>query len=233
MKNFEFELLSKSKLLYIAEKSSTSRFVTESLNEVFEVINIADSTSKALEIYYNKKPDFILTDINFPKMNIINFIQNLRKYDRSTQIALTYSYSDMYKVLNVVELDISKILVKPLTKPDLELLLIAFSRRYKVNESYELAPFWKFEPNSYQIISPSFTFTLTKKECTFLSFLVKKKKIVTYTQMKHNLWIYSEMNDNVIHTFIKNIRKKLPKRTLITVKGVGYKLSNYQEKVKT
>ena len=220
------ENLSTSSLLYITGESNTSLFVIESLNHVFETILLASNEQEALEIYHEKHPSFILADINFPKMNVIGFLKNLRQIDTSTQIALTYSFDDIYKILKIVELDITKIIVKPITLLDLDNLLETFYKRHTGIKTYIIAPFWIFEPNSYIIKGPAKSYSLTKKECTFLSILFRNNKMITYDEMKKNLWKDSEMNDNVMHTFTKNIRKKLPLKVLKTVNGVGYKITS-------
>ncbi len=233
MKSLNLKVLSKSSLLYLADESHNTQFVVNYLKQTFSSILLATNEENALSLYYEESPGFILTDINFPSTDIIKFIKNLREENKKLQIALTFSYDDMYKIIKVVEMNISKIMVKPLTSKDLGILVETFSKRHKIVEKYDLTSSWVFEPKTYTIKGPLHTYTLTKKESNFLSILFKNNKIITNLQMKEHLWEDCEINDNVIHTFIKNIRKKLPKRTLITVKGVGYKLSNDHEKVKT
>ncbi len=171
------------------------------------------------------KVDFILVDINFPKMDVVKFIKELRCSDKSTQIALSFSYEDIYKVLKIVEQDISKLLLNPITNSDLEKLFEVFSKRYNLNITYEISNFCVFEPNDFKIRCQNNSYSLTKKECIFLEIMFKNQKTISYQDMKEYLWKDSSMNDNVIHTFIKNIRKKLPPKTILTIKGVGYKMN--------
>ncbi len=225
MKNSIVNVLSNLSLLYIVEESHTALFVVEKLKLTFEKILIAHNAKEAQAIYSEERTDFILVDINFPKMDVVKFIKELRCSDKSTQIALSFSYEDIYKVLKIVEQDISKLLLNPITNSDLEKLFEVFSKRYNLNITYEISNFCVFEPNDFKIRCQNNSYSLTKKECIFLEIMFKNQKTISYQDMKEYLWKDSSMNDNVIHTFIKNIRKKLPPKTILTIKGVGYKMN--------
>ncbi len=226
MRNSRIETLSTASLLYIMEKANTSMFIIENLKQAFETIVIAHNEEESLKICREKKIDFILTDINLPKMDVVRFIKTLRAHNKSLQIALTYSYEDIYKLLKIVELDISKIVVNPLTISDLPIIVETFAQRYiPIQKTYDITAFCIFEPKSFLIKGPLHTYSLTKKECDFLSMIFLNKRIITIEQMKRNIWKDTKINNNVIHSFIKNIRKKLPKNTLISVKSIGYKLN--------
>jgi len=226
MMNSQTKILSTATLLYIEDNSSSTSFLLkDKLKHVFKSIHIANNSQKALEVYQLKQPDFIIADINFPNMNVVELIKNIRRVDTTIQIALTYTYDDMDKILKVVEFGIAKIIVKPFTNVDLETLIETFAMSYRKNKTYIIAPSWIFESNNFMIKGPTKSYTLTKREWSFLSILFHKNKTITYHEMKNNLWENSQMNDNAIHSFIKNIRKKLPPKALLTVPGVGYRIS--------
>jgi len=227
MINSQTKILSTATLLHIEDDSnSTSFLLKDKLKHVFKSIHIANNSQDALEIYQLKQPDFIIADINFPNINVVDFIKNIRRIDTQIQIALTYSYDDMDKILKVVEFGIAKIIVKPLTIIDLEALLETFTKRYSKNKTYSIAPSWIFESDNFRIKGPTKSYTLTKREWSFLSILFHKNNTITYHEMKNNLWENSQINDNAIHSFIKNIRKKLPPKALLTVPGIGYRIDS-------
>jgi len=227
MINAQTIFLSTATLLYIEDDSnSSSFFLKDKLKHVFKSILMAKNSQDALEIYQLSHPDFIIVDINFPNMDVVNFIKSIRRIDKKVQIALTYTYEDMDKILKIVEFGIAKIIVKPLTNTDLEALLETFLKSYRKNEIYKIAPFWIFDSKNFIIEGPTDSYTLTKREWSFLSILFHKNKTITYHEMKNNLWENSQMNDNAIHSFIKNIRKKLPPKVLLTVPGVGYRIAS-------
>jgi len=232
MNNSKIEKLSTLSLLYITEESSTAFFIGEQLTPKFKTMKMLSTEEEALTFYHERKPDFILSDISSARLNVIEFITEIRKIDKKVQIALIYAYEDIYKLLHVVELNIIKIIVRPPTLNDLEILLKTFSKEYVAPDTYYLPKayyinaLWIFEPNHYRIKGPSYSYSLTKIEWTFLSILFRQNKIITYYEMKKYVWKDFELNDNAIHTFIKKIRKKLPPKTLQTLKGVGYKITS-------
>ncbi|NEW61700.1 response regulator [Sulfurovum sp. bin170] len=60
-------------LLYVEDELRIRNMVVEYLQEHFSVIYEASDGEEALAIYYDKQPDIIITDIQMPKMNGLEF----------------------------------------------------------------------------------------------------------------------------------------------------------------
>ena len=63
----------KYSLLYVEDESLVREMVVEYLDIFFLEIYEASNGLEALEIYNDKKPDMIITDIEMPKMNGLKF----------------------------------------------------------------------------------------------------------------------------------------------------------------
>jgi len=222
----DIKVLSTTSILYVNDSKEGSQLFIEKLKSIFKNIHIANNEFEALKVYQEKKPNFIIADISMKRINVINFIRKIRQVDSKIQIALTYINDNLNEIIKAVEFGLAKIILKPFTEIELRKLLKIFASSYSEEKVYSLAPFWTFESNNYLIKGSTQTFTLTKKECTFLNMLFKENQTITYCEMKNYIWDDSQIHDNVLHTFIKNIRKKLPPKSLLNVPGIGYRIDS-------
>ncbi len=222
----DIKVLSTTSILYVNDSKESSKLLIEKLKSIFKNIHIANNEFEALKIYQENKPNFIIADMSMKRINVINFIKKIRQVDTKIQIALTYINDNLNEILKAVEFGLAKIILKPFTDIELKNLFKIFANSYTEKKVYSIAPLWTFESNNYTIKGPTQTFTVTKKECSFLNMLFKENQTITYCEMKNYIWNDSQIHDNVLHTFIKNIRKKLPAKSLINVPGIGYRIDS-------
>ncbi len=221
----EIEVLSSSSLLYVEEVKEIQSAFREELKYVFKNIYLADNGDDAYILYQEKKPDYIITNLNIPNLSGVDLIRKIRQVDSNTKIAVVYSSTEVHEVLKITKCDISKIIYKPLTSSKLYRLLKLFSKNHINEKIHSIAPFWIFNSKTHVIHGPSVQYILTKKECLFLSILFKQNKLMTYFEMEDSIWAESQkMTNNAIRLFIRDIRKKLPPKILLNIPGVGYRI---------
>jgi len=221
----ELKVLEKTSLLYVNDSENSSSFLIEKLVHIFKTVHVVTNEFDAQKIYLEKKPTFIIADMSNKRINALKFIRNIRKVDSKINIALTYENDDLNEVLKMVEFNLTKMLLKPIVDAELKQLLKIFSSSCTQNPIHQIAPYWIFESNNYVIKGPFEDFVLTKKEWSFMKMIFNEDKIITYHEMKLRIWDDSGINDNVIHSFIKNMRKKLPEKSLMNVSGIGYRIA--------
>jgi len=107
------EILKRLSILYIEDDSETRNNVTKILKVMFKAVYESDNGLDGVDIYRKKLPDMILTDINMPQMNGIDFIKEVRKDDIKTQIIIMTSYDDKEYLLEAIKLKLEDYLIKP------------------------------------------------------------------------------------------------------------------------
>jgi two-component system response regulator VanR len=75
-----------------------------------------------LQLYEKYKPDIIITDIQMPKLNGLEFVKRIRQKDKKTQIIIITAFCDKDYLLKAIELGLVKYLVKPVKKKSLKRL---------------------------------------------------------------------------------------------------------------
>jgi len=102
------------KIMIVEDDEETICYLTNFLECIFEDIIIAHDGIEALKIYKNKHIDLIITDINMPKMNGIELIENIRKLDNKLSIIILSSHNESNFLLKGIELGVNGYILKPL-----------------------------------------------------------------------------------------------------------------------
>ena len=86
-----------------------SKYLSLFCDQVFTATN----GEEALEKYSKYKPDIILTDINMPKLDGIEFIEEIRKLEKKTKVIILTSHTETKYLLRAIELHLVTYLLKP------------------------------------------------------------------------------------------------------------------------
>ena len=211
------------KILIIEDEINLVKVLSDSLEkENFEIVEAYDG-QKGVELFYDKKPDFILLDINLPKKNGWQVCQEIREESNIPIIMMTARDSeiDELKGLNIGADDY-------ITKPfNLKILTVKIKKLLKIDEnsSYRNKELYIDFKRGKLTISDE-EIELTRREIQFLEYLIRNKGIIfTREQLLNEIWGFDfEGNDRVVDTLVKRIRKKLGEYSdnIKTVRGMGY-----------
>ncbi|QOG13075.1 response regulator [Arcobacter sp. FWKO B] len=114
--NINKELLSKATMLYIEDEDIVRQETTELFSVFFDKVLVAANGKEALELYMDNEDtiDLILTDLNMPVMNGIDFISNVRDRNWDVPILVNTGFDDSKTILKVIKLNIANYILKPI-----------------------------------------------------------------------------------------------------------------------
>jgi len=218
----------KYSLLYVEDEEQIRRIAISYLEEFFTKIYEANDGNMALEIYKDKKPDIIITDIEMPKKNGLEFCKEIRKNDDKTPIIITTAYTTTDYLLKAVSLNLVKYLVKPIEEESLfEALELCFEKIESKNPSII-----KLTKNhSYDTFNHTLTFDeklvkLSARESKFLDILIKNRdRVVSYVELENYIWQERGMSDDALRCLVRDIRKTINKDVIKNISKSGYKIN--------
>jgi DNA-binding response OmpR family regulator len=216
------------KILYIEDDEIARENGLEYLENFFENIYEASDAIIALQLYEKHKPDIIITDIQMPKLNGLEFVKRIRQKDKKTQIIIITAFSDKDYLLKAIELGLVKYLVKPVREKEFEEALFLCINALEKNESniVKLDEFTFFDTFNKNLISNNEIVKLRAKELDFLELLIKNKnRYVTYEEIENYVWDDSVMTKDALKTLVKNIKTKIPKDLILNLTNSGYKIA--------
>ena len=198
-------------ILYIEDdegvRTVNSRFLTRMFNEFYE----AKDGQEGYELYKKYHPDIILTDINMPRLDGLSLAKKIRQTDQTTKIIISTAFSDKDYLLEAIELNLEKYIIKPLTSRNLIPALTKAASALEVEKDFKinLDDNFYFDNKTSLFYLHNEEMDLTKKELLFLKLLVtNKNRVVSYEEIEQFVWEDEYMSLNSLRTTIGFLRKR-------------------------
>ena len=227
--NSKNNISSKIKVLYVEDDDIARENGIEYLENYFEIIYEASNALDALALYNKHQPDIIITDIEMPKLNGLEFVERIRGKDSKTQIIITTAYSHKEYLFRAIELKLIKYLVKPINEKEFDtaisMCIENISQNNKTSNIINISENTLFDSYNKTLFTDGELIKLRTKELELLSLLLKNKtRYVTYQEIENQIWIESVMTKDALKTVIKNLKSKLPENSISNLSGTGYKI---------
>jgi len=215
------------KILYVEDDDIARENGLEYLENYFEQVFEANNALAALKLWESVKPDIIITDIQMPKLNGLDFIKKIREKDKKTQIIILTAFSHKDYLFAAIELQLVKYLTKPIKEKELEDALRLCINTIE-NDSSNIINITKnchFDIYNKTLICNKEIIKLRTKELALLTLLLKNtNRYVSYEEIENVVWYDSAMSKDALKTLIKNLKSKLPKDLISNLSGTGYKI---------
>lgn len=113
------ELLKELVVLYVEDQLDAQEELKHVFDRTFKKTIIANNGDEGLKKFITHKKrnyniDIIVTDINMPKLNGIDMIKEVKKYDDNVKFVLTTAYTDPEYLLESIELGVTAYITKPI-----------------------------------------------------------------------------------------------------------------------
>ena len=220
------------KILILDDNPEILEIVQESLSIAgFSNLTSVQSQKEALEQFEVKSFDLVILDIMLPEGSGFEVLKGIRKTSMVPVLFLS-AISDIEKQYQGFELGADDYIIKPFRPRDLELRILSILKRaYPEKEDALVLPACQVYFSQALITKGKLEIQLTAKEYSILKVLYdNKNRIVTFDQLLEKVWgLQYQGYDNTLMAHIRKIRQKIeanPSKpeSLITVKGLGYKL---------
>ena len=213
------------KLLYAEDEEGIRKPMANTLAYYLKEVLEARDGEEALDIYYEQRPDIILTDLRMPRKDGLDMVKEIRKNDKKTPILMITAHTDKEYLLSAIELKIEKYLIKPIALNELlSGLRLCVSEIESGRSLFLECKNCKFDFKNRRILHEGGKETeLTHKESDFLELLLRKKgMIVSYEEIELNVWKEEFMSIAALRTLVKSLRKKLPNSSIKNHSQTGY-----------
>ena len=200
-------------------------------NKGYQKILTAKNIAEARFKLNNNKVDLMILDIMLTDGSGFDLLKDLRKKS-SLPVIILSALSGIDDKKEGFDLEVDDYIVKPFLPEDLLWRIEAVLRRtyQNKNEKIVLSGGIIFDRERAMLIKNEEEIQLTAKQFKILDYLATNlNKIVSIDQILEKCWEDSFGYENTLITHIYRLRDKLEEdpanpKTLITVKGLGYKL---------
>jgi len=215
------------KLLYVEDEENIRKSAMSYFNRIFNETFEAKDAFEAFDIFKNKKPHIIITDIKMTKTSGIDLIKRIRQMDKRCQIVILTAFTDTQYLLDAVELNLVKYLVKPIRHDKMYSVLnqCAINLKEKKSNLIHIRNDCIYDIFNKSLVYQKELVKLSKNEADFLELLCSNmQRIVTYEEIENKIWYDSVMSDDAIRSLVRKLRKKLPDECIENIARVGYKI---------
>jgi two-component system, OmpR family, response regulator VanR len=221
-------ILKKLTILYVEDEKAIRENIKKVLIILCEKIYDVESSEEAKSILENNHIDIIITDINLPNTNGIDFIKELRLIDKTIPVILLSAYTNKEYLLAAAKLKLVDYLTKPIDFKELSKALhncvydILDNSRYVINFLNNV----QYNVLHKKLYLDDSEITLTSKELLLLDYLIKNNnRVVTHDELKINIWEDSfDATDSALKNLLNKLRKKIGKESIENISGVGFRI---------
>jgi two-component system KDP operon response regulator KdpE len=221
------------KILVVDDESQITRVLRSSLKaHRYDVRTAADGVS-ALDTFHDWKPDLIITDLQMPEMNGIEFCREIRKISAVPIIVLSVKGEERTKV-DALDAGADDYVTKPFGIDELLARVRASLRRTSgVSEETEIVMEdgdFRIDLSTHQVFVRGDEVHLTPTEFNLIVYLFQNRgKVVTHRAILATVWggNYTEQTE-YLRVFLGQLRKKIEQnpsqpRYIQTEPWIGYR----------
>lgn len=216
-----------NKILVIEDDPDIQDILNNYLTDAgYYVVTASDGASGIAK--FDETFNLILLDIMLPKINGFGVCEVIRQKSQVPIIMLT-ALSDEKNQLKGFEQQIDDYIPKPFSPKILLCKIAAILRRGTANNLQNTTIIYKdliMDIEGFHVYYQGNEILLTQKEFELLKLMLTNQgKVFTRQMLLDRLWendIYVE--DRIVDSHIKNIRKKIDIDYIKTIRGVGYRI---------
>ncbi len=181
----------------------------------------------AEEALKSNQYELIVLDINLPRKNGLEILQQLRNRRDSTPVLLLTARDTVSDRVLGLDSGADDYVVKPFDLNEIYARLRALYRRHTLTHAKK--PLIehknvKLDPASHTVFFHNSKIDLSQKEFEILKFLLTHiGQVASRARLEETLYAWdSEVESNTVEVHIHHLRKKLDSKLIRTIRGVGY-----------
>ena len=212
------------KILIIEDEPDIQELLTAYLRDAGYETAAAGDGAAALDAFENTPFDLVLLDVMLPKLDGFEVCRRIRRSSQVPVVMLTALDGEAQQ-LRGFGLDIDDYVTKPFSMPVLLEKLRVILRRSGGGGAALRYRDLTVDLDAREVLLDGRPLDLTAREFELLhTFLAAPGRVFTREMLISKLWGYDFYGDErVVDSHIKNLRRKLGRDYIETVRGVGYR----------
>ena len=220
------------KILVVDDEPGMRDMLVDALSMIGHNAAAASDGFEALKLIRANKFDLIVSDVNMPKIDGFELLQDLREHGDQTPVILLTARGDRTDVTTGLKHGADDYVTKPFGLEELTLRVAAILRRTGVGASasvvHECGPI-RIDEDRHQVTVDGSPVDLSPTEFRLLLELVERSgKVVSKAHLLDRVWgMGFATGATVVDTYISYLRRKLHTDSwqgIKTVRGIGFQI---------
>ena len=215
------------RILVIEDEPDIQEMLCAYLRDAGYSVSAASDGIQAMDCFHRESWDLILLDLMLPKIDGYGVCELIRRESDVPVIMVTALDTEENQIRGF-DLQIDDYVTKPFSMPILLRKIAAVLRR--TGSDAESRPLIYrdivMDLDAYRVTVDGALLDLTTREFELLKELLQNQgRVLTRSVLLGQLWNYDFIGDErIVDSHIKNLRKKLNRDYIETVRGVGYRV---------
>ena len=217
------------KILVVEDDNQIQELIVEFLSSQDYDVDVANDGVEGYEKFKENKYDLVILDVMMPRLDGHALCKMIRNLDKEVSIIFLTALGDEESEIKGFDLKADDYISKPFSFNILikrvEAVLRIKQKEEKEDTILEFEGL-KLDLQTFKSYIDNEEIELTLKEFNILKLMINSyPTVVSREKLIEKIWGYEYFGDTrVIDAHMKNIRKKIKKDYIKTIKGVGYVL---------
>lgn len=218
-----------SRILVVEDDNQIQELIVEFLSSQDYDVDVANDGVEGYEKFKENKYDLVILDVMMPRLDGHALCKMIRNLDKEVSIIFLTALGDEESEIKGFDLKADDYISKPFSFNILIKRVEAVLRRKQKEEKEDTILEFeglKLDLQTFKSYIDNEEIELTLKEFNILKLMINSyPTVVSREKLIEKIWGYEYFGDTrVIDAHMKNIRKKIKKDYIKTIKGVGYVL---------
>ena len=217
------------KILVVEDDNQIQELIVEFLSSQDYIVDTANDGVEGYEKFKSGEYDLVILDVMMPRLDGHSLCKMIRNIDKEVSIIFLTALGDEENEIKGFDLNADDYISKPFSFNILIKRVEAVLRRKQKEEKEDTILEFeglKLDLQTFKSYIDEEEIELTLKEFNILKLMISSyPTVVSREKLIEKIWGYDYFGDTrVIDAHMKNIRKKIKKDYIKTIKGVGYVL---------
>ena len=216
------------RILLVEDDLLLGESIKEALQFEGHAVDWITSGQEALSVMSNTSPhELVLLDLGLPDMGGIEVLNKSRLKGLTIPVIILTARDSLHDRIGGLDAGADDYLVKPFDIEELFARMRSLVRRAagRATDEFIFASF-KLFVKDYTVFCEGRDLEVTRSEYELLSRLIQSKgRAVSKQVLEDALFAWdSQVSSNAVEVYISRLRKKMPKDSIETIRGIGYRL---------
>lgn len=214
--------------LVVEDDKNLNRQLVDALTDAGFAVDSASDGEEGFFLGETEPYDVVVLDIGLPKMDGLSVLEQWRRQEKKMPVILLTARDRWSDKVSGMDAGADDYLAKPFHMEELLARVRAQVRRASghAKSEIECGPL-RLDTKTARVSVNGQTVKLTSHEYRLLAYLLHHNgRVVSRTELVEHLYEQDfDRDSNTIEVFIGRLRKKIPPEMIVTIRGLGYRLS--------